>query len=128
MLVNEEPNPYFDAKKMIRKGCKYVDTTPELMETTKILMEEPTLTEDEVTETKTTTLKEETILMEDVVTETTIRDDLKEKFAPTPIPPVQQNPVQLMGSLSEGEIRINKEIFIPKYDPSEPNINLKRTF
>ncbi|KAL7632057.1 UNVERIFIED_CONTAM: hypothetical protein RMT77_017620 [Armadillidium vulgare] len=62
MLVKERKNPNFDAKKMRRKGCKYVEKR----------------------HIDTTTLKEESTLREIEATETTIPDDLTEESVSTP--------------------------------------------
>ncbi|KAL7633422.1 UNVERIFIED_CONTAM: hypothetical protein RMT77_016293 [Armadillidium vulgare] len=106
MKIKEEENPNFDAKKMIRKGCKYVekkepDPEPDITETT-------TLTEDDVTETAKA-----------------------KNSVSTPMPQAAENKFYPMGSLPEHEskialeeITINKVILIPKTDPSEDNINI----
>ncbi|KAL7633088.1 UNVERIFIED_CONTAM: hypothetical protein RMT77_016449 [Armadillidium vulgare] len=98
MLVKEEKNPNFDEKKLIRKGCKYVEK-PHI--DTTALKDEPTLTEDEVTEATTTTT-----LTEDETTETTIPDDLTEESVSTPMPLPTQNKDHSMDSLPEEEKRL----------------------
>ncbi|RXG52041.1 hypothetical protein Avbf_06288, partial [Armadillidium vulgare] len=75
------------------------------------------LTEPETTETTTTTTTTTTTLTEDKV-------EITEKFLHTAMPPVQENPIPRMETLTEGEITINNVILIPKTDPSEPDINL----
>ncbi|KAL7634309.1 UNVERIFIED_CONTAM: hypothetical protein RMT77_014686 [Armadillidium vulgare] len=150
MLVKEGQNPDFDAKKMIRKGCKFVekpntDTEPDFTETTTT---ELTLTEEETTEATTTTLTEEetteattTTLTEEETTEATKPDDLKKKSLSTPMPPPTENKNQFKvtlplplpfpsprDSLPEGEIRINQTVLIPKLYPSEKSIDLKDLF
>ncbi|KAL7636063.1 UNVERIFIED_CONTAM: hypothetical protein RMT77_013882 [Armadillidium vulgare] len=82
LFLYEVPNPDFDEKKMIRKGCKYVektdiDTTPKLTEKSTILKEESTLTEDGSTK-ETTKLMEKPTLTEDKVTKKTKPGDVRQ--------------------------------------------------
>ncbi|KAL7632254.1 UNVERIFIED_CONTAM: hypothetical protein RMT77_017412 [Armadillidium vulgare] len=126
MKIKEEKNPNFDETKMIRKGCKYVekpniDTEPDFTETT--TTEFPT-TEEETTETT----KQDDLKKKSISTETTKQDDLKMKSLSTPMPPPPKIKGQFEGPLTEGEIRINQTVLIPKLDPSEKFLDLYDLF